>query len=230
MRTSVVTGCAGGIGRAISAELAAAGDRVIGMDRAEHGPSEHLDRYISCDLGDAEALARALDLLAAEPVDCLVNCAGLYIRKAVFDLTPEDFDRTLAVNLRAPFLLSQRLARGMAQRGGGVIVNIGSIAGKLGSPIVPYGASKAGLHGLTKSMARTLAPYGIRVNAVAPGTTRTAMAADVDPAQMEAQMAGVPMGRWAEPEEMARVVRFLTEPGSSYMTGAIVEVTGGWPA
>lgn len=233
MRTSVVTGCNGGMGRAIVAELRRAGDRVVGLDRDEASaapsPAQTPDRYIACDLADMEAVRGALRLLAQEDgIGCLVNCAGLYEKKAVFDLTLEDFDRVLAVNLRAPFLLSQELARAMAARGGGAIVNIASINGKLGSPMVPYGTSKAGLIGLTRSLARTLAPYNIRVNAIAPGTIDTPMAAGVDPVQMERQMHNVAMGRVGEPREIATVVRFLAGEEASYMTGSIVDVAGGW--
>lgn len=232
MRTSILTGSSGGMGRAICAELRAAGDRVVGIDRpgAEAGTGDdRLDRFIVCDLSDIADIRRALDELdEEEAIGCLVNCAGLYEKKKVFDLTLEDFDRVLTVNLRAPFLLSQHLGRRMADSGGGVIVNIASINGKLGSPIVPYGTSKAGLIGLTRSLAKTLAPYNIRVNAIAPGTIRTPMAADVDPVQMERQMYSVAMGRVGEPSEIATVVRFLASQDSAYMTGAVVDVAGGW--
>jgi NAD(P)-dependent dehydrogenase (short-subunit alcohol dehydrogenase family) len=230
--TSVLTGSAGGMGRAICAELKRAGHRVIGLDRAEGGPGaagEGPDRFIACDLSVMDEVRRALDDMADETgIDGLVNCAGLYQKKAVFDLTLEDFDRVLAVNLRAPFLLSQELARRMARADGGSIVNIASINGKLGSPMIPYGTSKAGLIGLTRSMARTLAPHGIRVNAIAPGTIDTPMAADVDAAQMERQMYSVAMGRVGEPREIATVVRFLLSEDASYMTGSVVDVAGGW--
>lgn len=232
MTTSVVTGCHGGMGRAICAELKRAGYRVVGLDRAssEAGSGdERPDRFIACDLSDMAEVRRAIDDLAGETdVTCLVNCAGLYEKKAVFDLTLEDFDRVLAVNLRAPFLLSQELGRRMAASGGGSIVNIASINGKLGSPMIPYGTSKAGVIGLTRSMAKTLAPYGIRVNAIAPGTIDTPMAAGVDAAQMERQMYSVAMGRYGEPREIATVVRFLASADSSYMTGSVVDVAGGW--
>jgi len=232
MRTSIVTGSSGGMGRAICAELKASGDRVIGIDRqgAESGDgSEKLDRFIACDLANMDDTRRAIDELRNEDsIGCLVNCAGLYEKKSVFELTLEDFDRVLAVNLRSPFLLSQQLGKIMADRGGGVIVNIASINGKLGSPIVPYGTSKAGLIGLTRSMAKTLAPYNIRVNAIAPGTIRTPMAADVNPVQMERQMYSVAMERVGEPKEIATVVRFLASDESSYMTGSVVDVAGGW--
>jgi|SRR5690606_9383779 len=231
MRTSIVTGSSGGMGRAICAELKAQGDRVIGIDRVEPQANEDkgsVDRFIACDLSDMDEVQRAIDALAdEEEIGCLVNCAGLYEKKGVFELTLDDFDRVLAVNLRAPFLLSQQLAMRMRDRGG-VIVNIASINGKLGSPIVPYGTSKAGLIGLTRSLAKTLAPYKIRVNAIAPGTIRTPMAADVNPVQMERQMYSVAMERVGEPKEIATVVRFLASDESSYMTGAVVDVAGGW--
>ncbi|MBZ6078481.1 SDR family NAD(P)-dependent oxidoreductase [Microvirga puerhi] len=232
MRTTILTGCGGGMGRAICAEMKNAGDRVVGLDKpgTESGiEHERPDRFIPCDLSDIDDTRRALDDLAEEVgIGCLVNCAGLYEKKTVFELTLEDFDRVLTVNLRAPFLLSQQLAKRMADDGGGVIVNIASINGKLGSPIIPYGTSKAGLIGLTRSLAKTLAPYNIRVNAIAPGTIRTPMAASVDSIQMERQMYSVAMGRVGEPREIATVVRFLASADSTYMTGSIVDVAGGW--
>jgi NAD(P)-dependent dehydrogenase (short-subunit alcohol dehydrogenase family) len=233
MRTSVLTGCNGGIGRAICAALKDAGDRVIGIDlpgtEGASDPRAPPDRFVSCDLADIDEIHRALEEVSREVgIGCLVNCAGLYEQKAIFDLTLEDFDRVLTVNLRAPFVLSQHFARRMIENGGGVIVNIASISGKLGSPIVPYGASKAGLIGLTRSLAKTLAPYNIRVNAIAPGTIRTPMAAGVDRVQMERSMYSVAMERIGEPREIATVVRFLASADSSYMTGSIVDVAGGW--
>ncbi|MAU22344.1 MAG: short-chain dehydrogenase [Martelella sp.] len=230
MRTSVVTGCAGGIGRAICGALRAGGDRIIGLGQGatpKDWPSS--DRFLACDLTDMDALQRLLPELDRDgPVACLVNCAGLYEKRGVFDTTLADFDRAMAVNVRAPFVLSQYLARGMAVRGGGVIVNVASLAATIGSPLISYGTSKAAVVGLTKSLARALAPHGIRVNAVSPGITDTAIARDVDPAQMARQMENVAMKRWAEPAEIARVVAFVASDGASYMTGTDVSVNGGW--
>lgn len=233
MRTCVLTGSNGGMGRAICTEMRRSGYRVVGLDQAGSAAGageERPDRFIACDLSDMDDVRRALAALGDETgIAALVNCAGLYEKKGVFELTLEDFDRVLAVNLRAPFLLGQELARRMAAAGtGGSIVNIASINGKLGSPIVPYGTSKAGLIGLTRSMAKTLAPHGIRVNAIAPGTIDTPMAADVDAVQMERQMYSVAMGRVGRPAEIATVVRFLAGDDSSYMTGSVVDVAGGW--
>ena len=238
MRTCVLTGSHGGMGRAICAEMRRVGYRVVGIDRpgsasqtsASERGEDAPDRFIGCDLTDMDAVREALGALDDEAaVTTLVNCAGLYEKIGVFDLTLEDLDRVLAVNLRAPFLLSQELARRMVAAGiAGSIVNIASINGKLGSPMIPYGTSKAGLIGLTRSMARTLAPYGIRVNAIAPGTIDTPMAADVNPVQMERQMHSVAMARVGKPSEIATVVRFLAGEEASYMTGSIVDVGGGW--
>jgi NAD(P)-dependent dehydrogenase (short-subunit alcohol dehydrogenase family) len=221
------------MGRAICAEMRQADYRVVGLDRAGSTAGrgeEQPDRFIACDLSDMDDVRRALDALQDEAgIVTLVNCAGLYEKKGVFELTLEDLDRVLAVNLRAPFLLSQELARRMAAAGtGGSIVNIASINGKLGSPIIPYGTSKAGLIGLTRSMAKTLAPHGIRVNAIAPGTIDTPMAADVDATQMERSLYSVAMGRIGRPDEIATVVRFLAGDDASYMTGSVVDVAGGW--
>ncbi|WP_342363702.1 SDR family oxidoreductase [Terrarubrum flagellatum] len=232
MSTLVLTGSAGGMGRAIVASMKEAGYRVIGVDRPASRRDDQRpqpDRFIGADLADIAQVRRVIDDLASEErIDCLVNCAGLYEKKKVFELTLDDFDRAMTVNLRAPFLLSQQLGRRMADSGGGVIVNIASINGKLGSPIIPYGTSKAGMIGLTRSLAKTMAPYKIRVNAIAPGTIRTPMAADVDQVQMERQMYSIAMDRLGEPGEIASVVRFLASDAASYMTGSIVDVAGGW--
>jgi NAD(P)-dependent dehydrogenase (short-subunit alcohol dehydrogenase family) len=230
-KTAVVTGCLGAIGKATCEELGKIGFAVTGIDKAAQGAG-HAGRYFSCDLADARATLAMLHQIGAESreIDLLVNNAGAYEPKGFFELTVADFDTTMAVNARAIFILSQEIARWMIAAGrGGSIVNIASIAGKLGSPIIPYGASKAAAIGLTKSMARVLAPHGIRVNAIAPGTIESPMSARVAPTQMERQMASVPMARMGVPAEIAGVVAFLAQDASSYMTGSILDVNGGWP-
>lgn len=225
-----MTGCYGGIGQAIASALHQAGDRVIGIDHPDavaQGPAP--DQFHGCDLSDMEATQDLATRIATrENVGLLINCAGHYAQGDVFDLTLADLDLSLSVNLRAPFILSQTFGRVMARAGQGVIVNVASIAAHIGSPMAPYGTSKAGMVGLTKSLARAYAPHNIRVNAVAPGITDTAMARDVTPDQMARQIEQVAMGRWAEPQEIAKVVQFLASDAASYMTGSVVDVTGGW--
>lgn len=233
MPTAIVTGCFGAIGRAICGELAEAGFDLVGLDRTE-GATFDLGRYYACDLADADAVAAVLTEMRAQvrDVGVLVNNAGYYDPKGFFDLTVEDFDKAMAINVRAIFQLSQGVAQWMIDDGvtGGSIVNIASIAGKIGSPIIPYGTSKAAVIGLTRSSAKALAKHGIRVNAVAPGVTKSPMSDAINEAQMKVQMAQIAMARLAEPKEMACVVRFLASPQSSYMTGSIVDVNGGWMA
>ena len=232
MMNAIVTGCHGAIGRAICAELTTAGYQVLGLDKlgSSTGSTAPIAQFLDCDLTSATATADALKAIRGRgSVSLLVNNAGHYNPKSFFDLSLEEFDQTMAVNVRALFQLSQEVARWMVADGnGGAIVNIASIAGKLGSPIVAYGTSKAAVIGLTRSMARVLAAHGIRVNAIAPGVIDTPMSRAVEPRQMERQMFAVPMARQGQPEEVARVVRFLAGEGSSYMTGAVVDVAGGW--
>jgi NAD(P)-dependent dehydrogenase (short-subunit alcohol dehydrogenase family) len=162
-------------------------------------------------------------------IDLLVNNAAHYDPKPLFETTLEDFDLAFRINVRAVFQLSQAIARRMiGDGGGGSIVNIASIAGKLGSPVVSYGASKAAVIGLTRSMAKSLGGQGVRVNAVAPGMIRSPMSKAIAEPQLRAQLASTAMNRLGEPDEIARVVAFLASPAASYMTGAVVDVAGGW--
>lgn len=230
-KAAIVTGCLGSIGKATCRELLGAGFLVIGVDRPGEG-GDHEGPYIPCDLSDIAAIEAMLEAARhyASDIRVLVNNAGLYEPIGFFDLTLADFDRVMTVNTRAVFMISQAVARWMidADRDGS-IVNIASINGRLGSPIIPYGTSKAAVIGMTKSMARALAPHRIRVNAIAPGVIETPMSAAVAPEQMKRQLLNVPMERMGEPSEIATVVRFLASDASSYMTGSIVDVNGGWP-
>jgi len=229
-RTALVTGCLGAIGQAICIELAAAGYRVVGMDRIE-GAAFAQGSYLTCDLSDPASVDAAMQAYreGGGSVDLLVNNAGHYDPKPFFETSVEDFERSARINATAPFQLSQIVSRWMVEEGReGAIVNIASIAGKLGSPIVAYGASKAAVLGLTRGLAKALAPHGIRVNAVAPGVIRSPMSDAIAPEQVAAQLTVTAMKRLGEPEEIARVVVFLAGPGAAYMTGAVVDVAGGW--
>jgi 2-deoxy-D-gluconate 3-dehydrogenase len=188
------------------------------------------------DLEDDHDFRALVESIVAEigRIDILVNNAGIIHRAELLDFTPEDWDRVMNVNLRSVFFLSQAVAAQMiAAKIAGRIVNVGSILSFQGGIRVPaYTASKHGIAGITKLLANELAPHGITVNAIAPGyaATDNTEALRADPLRSRQILDRIPMGRWAEPEDMATAVLFLASPASGYVTGAIVPVDGGWLA
>lgn len=169
-------------------------------------------------------------------VDVLVNNAGICQFKPFLELTEEEWDRTININLKGYFLCAQACAKEMAKQKSGVIVNIASIAmGQVGvgfPNLAHYCASKGGIVGMTETLALELAPYNIRINAIAPGVIDTPMVDPLrsDPKIMEATLARVPLHRMGKPEEISNAVLFLVSNESSYMTGSTVVVDGGWLA
>jgi NAD(P)-dependent dehydrogenase (short-subunit alcohol dehydrogenase family) len=234
-----VTGGAQGIGAAIVRRFVAEGAAVLIVDiRGDQGDSLAAElraaggrvRGLTCDVGDADQLARVVPAAvdAFGDVDVCVNCAGVARIVDFLSLERAEFERVLAVNLVAAFQLGQACARHMIAHGhGGSIVNVSSVSAVLANPgQTAYCASKAGLEGLTREMAVSLAPHGIRVNALAPGPTWTGMAGD-HPQYVEPILARTPLGRFAAPEEMAHAALFLAGDDSSFMTGESMRVDGG---
>ncbi|MBT8336856.1 MAG: 3-oxoacyl-[acyl-carrier-protein] reductase [Gemmatimonadetes bacterium] len=234
---AIVTGGSRGIGRAIAEALAEGGARVAVIARNAEGaaaaaaelPGEgHLG--IGCDVSDGEAVVAMVRRVDEElgPVGILVNNAGITRDNLLLRMKEEDWDAVLDVNLKAAFHTVKAVTKGMMRRRDGVILNVTSVVGLMGNAgQANYAASKAGLVGLTKSVARELAPRGIRCNAVAPGYIRTDMTADLGDAQTEALQSGIPLQRLGDPEDIAGVVRFLAGPSARYITGQVLAVDGG---
>lgn len=237
LRSAIVTGAARGIGRAIADRLHADGYGVLLADVDEaavaSAAAELGDRAqgIAADVSSPSDARMLIERAVAEwgRLDVLVNCAGIMRSVKIDELTPEAWDRTMAVNLRGPFLLSQAALPHFRAQKHGRIINISSLAGQSGGVMVgaDYSASKGGLIALTKVLARELAPYGATANCVAPGTTESAMAASFTPEQREKLLSMIPLGRFARPEEIASLVAFLASDEAGYITGATISINGG---
>jgi NAD(P)-dependent dehydrogenase (short-subunit alcohol dehydrogenase family) len=236
-RVVIITGGAQGIGEACARRFAREGAHVVIADLDDaHGnalANELGALYVHCDVGhkpDVDALV-ARTLAAHGRIDVLVNNAGIFKAADFLDVSEADFDAVLRVNLKGSFLVGQAVAREMVQTGGGNIVNMSSVNGVLAIPtIASYNVSKGGINQLTRVMALALADKGIRVNAVAPGTIATELAAKAVLTSEEARakiMMRTPMKRLGEPSEIADVVAFLASDAASYITGEIVTVDGG---
>ena len=231
-RIALITGAARGIGLACAEALAEDGCAVIlaDIDAAVHDAAARLGgRAEICDMGAPDQIAALFD--RAGPVDVLVNNAGLARAAEFLEMTLEDWDTVQNVNLRGSFLATQAAARGMVERGAtGAIVNMSSVNAQVAIPkIAGYCASKGGIMQLTKAAALALAPYGIRVNAVGPGSIDTAMLAGVnaDPDAMRMVLSRTPLGRIGTPREIGDTVAFLASDKASYITGETIYVDGG---
>jgi len=227
-RIAVVTGATGGIGRDCAQRLSEAGFTCVGLDvqRDETAPWASY----ACDLADlaqVEAICATIEEAHGLP-SVLVNAAGIVTHTKFLTATPEDFDRTIAVNGRGLYFLSQAVAKQMIRAGrGGSIVHFGSTGPLIGAGDAPYGMAKAGVHALTKSMAQQLGPHGIRVNALAPGLIETPMTADMPDDMRALYVENVPLRRTGTPADIGGVVAFLASDDAAYITGVVLPVNGG---
>jgi acetoacetyl-CoA reductase len=242
MRVAVVTGGIGGLGTEICKHLANSGMQVVAADLAAR--SERLAAFESevasfdgrivfraLNVTDFAACAEFAQALQAQfgRVDVLVNAAGITRDTTIRKMDPSQWNDVLKVNLDGVFNLTRNLIDGMCERGYGRIVNISSVNGQTGQfGQTNYSASKAGLLGFTMALAREVARKGVTVNAVSPGYCRTALVEAIPQAVREQIVASIPVGRLGEPAEIARVVNFLADEASGFITGANIPVNGGY--
>jgi 3-oxoacyl-[acyl-carrier protein] reductase len=230
-KTALVTGASRGSGRAIAAELAAAGASVVigyrsGQDEAEALASELGARAVQADVSSAEEAARLV--ADAGDLDILVNNAGLTRDGLLARMSDDDWRVVLETNLSSVFYTCRAVCRPMMKKRAGAIVNVSSIVGVHGNwGQTNYAASKAGIIGFTKSLARELGSRNVRANVVAPGYVKTQLTGVLPEEATAAMLQNTPLGRLGEPEDVAGAVRFLCSDEASFITGEVILVDGG---
>ena len=239
-QAAVITGAARGIGRSITLALAGEGAKVVPVDvdrealralqaEVETRGGEALP--VICDISKSSAVERMVEaaLKAFGRIDLLVNNAGIIRRGTIETVTEEEWDRVIAINLKGTFNCCKAVVGPMKRQGSGKIVNVSSIAGKIGdiTSAPGYGSSKAGGDALVRTLARQLAPFGIRVNAVAPHAIETEMSAQWPAEKRREIIASIPLGRLGRPADVAEAVLFLASESAAFITGEILNVNGG---
>jgi NAD(P)-dependent dehydrogenase (short-subunit alcohol dehydrogenase family) len=242
-KVSIVTGGGRGIGFGIAKALAGAGSDLMLVARSasqllEAAATIRRESDIRVETFTADvSLTGSAAAIVQETIarfgklDILANNAGSNIRKPFLDVTEDDYEAVTSIQLKGAYFLAQAAAKEMVKNSRGKIINLASLASKIGVPnISVYGAAKGGIFALTKSMALELAPYGINVNAVAPGYVRTSMteAAFLDKERCDWMLSRIPMKRFGTAEDIGNAALFLASPASDYITGEVVYVDGGW--
>ncbi|RMG61419.1 MAG: 3-oxoacyl-[acyl-carrier-protein] reductase [Deltaproteobacteria bacterium] len=239
-KIALVTGGSRGIGRAVCRLLASEGAFVfVNYSSSEDAARETLEEVkgsggdgeiVRFNVADEAEVRDAVEKIVKEKgrLDILVNNAGIAIDNLIVRLKGDDFDRVVSVNLKGVFNCSRAVARQMMKQKYGRIINVTSVVGEMGNAGQSvYSASKAGIIGFTKSLAKELASRGVTVNAVSPGFIETDMTASLPEKVREEYLASIPLGRFGEPEDVARAVLFLASDGASYITGEVIRVNGG---
>lgn len=236
-KVAIVTGGSRGIGLAIARALADGGASVAIVARNEERAAEAATGLpggghasYPCDVADPDQVKDTVSAIeeGQGPIDILVNNAGITRDNILLRMKDEEFDEVIAANLKGSFNFTRAVTRGMMKRRAGVILNITSVVGLIGNAgQANYAASKAGLVGLTKSVAKELASRGVRCNAIAPGFISTDMTDALTEAQAESLKEQIPLGGLGEPDDVAEAARFLVGPGARYITGQVLAVDGG---
>jgi 2-dehydro-3-deoxy-D-gluconate 5-dehydrogenase len=242
-KVALVTGCNKGIGKGMALALAEAGADIIGVSATMPLSGSEVEQEVSalgrrfkayaCDLSSREAIGAFLEQVTAENpvIDILVNNAGTILRKPAAEHDDELWDKVLAVNLDAPFVISREIGRRMIERGSGKIIFTASLLTFQGGINVPgYAASKGAIGSLVKALANEWAGKGVNVNAIAPGyiATDNTEALRNDPDRSQAILSRIPAGRWGIPDDFSGATIFLASPASDYVHGTILTVDGGW--
>lgn len=235
-RVALITGAGGGIGRAVARKFASEGYRLaladlnataLGQTRAELPDAWTWSGDLSCEESVRDLFAQLLERFGR--IDAAINAAGVLRIRPFEEITKAEWDQVMSANAGSAFLVCQACCAPMKTQGSGRIVNFSSVAGQVGGILsgAHYAASKAAVISLTRSVAKYLAPYGVRCNVLAPSGVSTEMLAQFTPEQAEALRQGIPVGRFGTAEEIAEVVAWLCSPAADYITGQTINVNGG---
>ncbi|MHB1485832.1 MAG: SDR family NAD(P)-dependent oxidoreductase [Saccharofermentanales bacterium] len=236
-KVCIVTGGAKGIGFAIAKCLSDYGAKVIIADIDEAGALNAAAKLkgesfgIACDISDVSQVSMAITEIWQKfrRIDVLVNNAGILQTTVIDEITEEEWDHVMGVNLKSAFFTSQKVLKYMRLQNFGRIINISSLAGRNGGfeTGCAYSASKAGMIGMTRNIARKMAPFGITVNAIAPGTVESDLSKQFSEDAMKSILSNIPVNRLGKPEEISEIVAFLASDHSGFITGAVIDVNGG---